>query len=63
MDSPISIIEEHPYGRRRTGTNEYACEAILKLKNECAFVFMRVKCTNYIELTSFTVYFLGINDL
>ena len=24
MDSPISIKEAHPYGRRRVGVNEYA---------------------------------------
>ncbi len=52
MDSPISMREEHPYGRRSAGTKEVALEAILRFVKLCAIVFIKVKCTNFIELTS-----------
>ena len=51
MDSPISMREEHPYGRRRAGTKEVAQGAILTDVYLCAFVFIRGKCTNNIEVT------------
>jgi hypothetical protein len=40
MDSPISIIEEHPYGRRRLGTKEQALGATLVLEKNGARAFI-----------------------
>jgi len=40
MDAPISIVEIHPYGRRRAGTNGQVQVAYLNTGEICAVVFI-----------------------
>jgi len=40
MDTPISRIEAHPYGRRRVGTKVLMGAKVLIVVGRCAFVFI-----------------------